>query len=76
MTAPRWSDAELAHLQADYENSRHADDHSDVVAAIRGLRAVVARHQPKFIYNLTEPVCAGCGEWFPCAETRALNLEV
>lgn len=70
-----WTDAELADLQRDYDSDHGG--HDDVVALIRGARAVVALHAPIDRNGLAH--CSHCidtWDWeYPCATIRALSLE-
>lgn len=74
-----WTDAELADLQRDYDTDHGG--HDDVVALIRGARAVVALHVDNGEYDAprcAECRCGVCGDnhvRLPCATVRALSLE-
>ena len=85
MTASGWSDDDLAWLQRSYDSDRGG--HDDVVALIRGVRAVVALHRPVPLDDGT--VCDHCthvaalgavripiADNYPCATILALALEV
>jgi len=79
MTATGWTESELISLQNAYD--RDVNGHDDVVALIRGVRAVLALHEPE-ADPWRGPLCSHCCEGigddnapYPCATVRALNLD-
>lgn len=77
MSAQVWTDAELADLERDYD--RDHGGHDDVVALVRGARAVVAMHRPVQATGCCVACCSATGTSphvaFPCPTVLALALE-
>lgn len=76
-----WTDADLDALERDYGRGGH----DDVLALIRGVRAVLRLHQKRgcgcgadhhtirTVPYCDGPDCASCGRVWPCPTVRSLN---